>query len=84
MGGETSPEKLKKREEMVISMCICPECPSWVECGEKGGYCFETIGKSGGISEEKGCICLGCPVANKLGLDYMYYCTRGSAKEQES
>ncbi|AKB24994.1 hypothetical protein MSMTP_1525 [Methanosarcina sp. MTP4] len=72
MGGEISPEELKKREEMVISMCICPSCPSWVECGEKGGYCFETISKRGGISEENGCICLGFPVANKLRLDYMY------------
>ncbi|WP_440957072.1 DUF2769 domain-containing protein [Methanosarcina sp. Mfa9] len=53
-------------------MCICPSCPSWAECGEKGGCCFETIGKSGGISEENGCICLGFPVANKLRLDYMY------------
>lgn len=83
MGGEISPETLKKREEMIVSMCICPECPSWVECWEKGGYCFETIGKSEGIREENGCICLGCPVTNKLGLEYMYYCTRGSAKEQE-
>ena len=84
MGGEISPEELKKREEMVMAMCICPDCPSWVECGEKGGYCFETVGKSGCISKEDGCICLGCPVTSKLGLDYMYYCTRGSEKEQES
>ncbi|MCQ1537390.1 DUF2769 domain-containing protein [Methanosarcina sp. KYL-1] len=63
-------------------MCICPDCPSWVECGEKGGFCFETIEKSRCISEENGCICLGCPVAISFGFEYMYYCTKGSAKEQ--
>jgi hypothetical protein len=40
------------------------------------------IGKSGCITEEKGCICGGCPVTNKLGLKHAYYCTKGSEREQ--
>ncbi|MDD2438763.1 MAG: DUF2769 domain-containing protein [Methanosarcinaceae archaeon] len=83
MDTKMNSEWVKEQEEMVLSLCICQECPSWVECGEKGGYCFGTIGKSECIFEEKGCICLGCPVADKSGLEFMYYCTQGSAKEQE-
>ncbi|KKH97031.1 hypothetical protein EO95_06655 [Methanosarcina sp. 1.H.T.1A.1] len=72
---------IAEQEQMVTLMCICPDCPSWIECGEKGGFCFETIEKSRCINEEKGCICPSCPVANSMGLEYMYYCTRGSEKE---
>ena len=56
--------------------------PGWSE--EKGGFCFETIGKSKCISEENECICMACPVASRLGFEYTYYCTRDSAKEQEN
>lgn len=83
MDTEMSHKRVQKQEEMVLSLCICQECPSWVECGEKGGYCFGTIGESTCITEEKGCICSDCPVTNKSGLEFRYYCTRGSAKEQE-
>ncbi|MCD4821867.1 MAG: DUF2769 domain-containing protein [Methanococcoides sp.] len=40
------------------------------------------MGKSSCITEEKGCICGGCPVTEKLGLTHGYYCTCGSEKEQ--
>ncbi|MCK5661811.1 MAG: DUF2769 domain-containing protein, partial [Methanosarcinales archaeon] len=53
-----------------------------VTCGEKGAYCFPTIGKSKCITEENGCICGGCPVTEKMGLKHIYYCTKGSEKEQ--
>ncbi|MFU8766901.1 MAG: DUF2769 domain-containing protein [Candidatus Methanoperedens sp.] len=79
---EMSSEEMQKQKEMVLSMCTCPSCPTWVECGEKGGFCFPAIGKSGCISEEKGCICTGCPVYEKMELKNMYYCIRGSEKEQ--
>jgi len=67
--------------EMVQGMCICKDCPSWVECGEKGGYCHEMIGKSECITEKKGCVCPDCPVTKEMGLKYGYYCIDGSHKE---
>lgn len=78
MGNEEMEQKL----QMGISMCICPSCPSWVTCGEKGAYCFPTIGKSKCITEENGCICGACPVTEKMGLKHIYYCIKGSEKEQ--
>ena len=79
---EMSPEEMKKKKGMAVSMCICRNCPSWVECGEQGAFCFPTIGKSKCIKDEKGCICGGCPVTKEMGLKHGYYCTRGSEKEQ--
>jgi hypothetical protein len=72
-------------EEMiawVMENCICPECPSWIpEAAEKGegGYC--AVGMSECIVEEAGCVCPGCPVTLEKGLEWGYYCTRGSAAE---
>ncbi len=74
--------EMEEKKKMVLSMCVCGKCPSWVQCGEKGGFCFPTIVKSRCIKEEKGCICGGCPVTKKMGLKHGYYCTRGSEKEQ--
>jgi hypothetical protein len=77
-----TPEELEEKKQMVLSMCICAGCPSWIECGEEGGYCFSTIGKSTCITQEQGCICGQCPVTEKMGLTHGYYCTRGSEQEQ--
>jgi len=77
-----SPEEMEEKRRMVLDLCICRECPSWVECGEAGGFCFPTIGKSGCIEEENGCICPGCPVTTTMNLNHDYFCTRGSEKEQ--
>lgn len=72
-------------EEMiawVMENCICPQCPSWVpEAAEKGegGYC--AVGMSECIVDEAGCICPECPVTQEKGLEWGYYCTRGSATE---
>jgi len=71
---------MEEKKKMVLKLCVCSKCPSWVECGEKGGFCF--VGKSKCIKEEKGCICGSCPVTAKMGLKHGYYCTRGSEKEQ--
>ena len=30
---ELSPEELERQKRMVLEMCICGGCPSWVECG---------------------------------------------------
>ncbi|AKB78303.1 hypothetical protein MSHOH_1820 [Methanosarcina horonobensis HB-1 = JCM 15518] len=76
MEGTTHTLPITKQEEIVTQMCICPDCPSWIEGGERGGFCFETIPKSRYISEEKGCICSSCPVANRVGFSDSYYCTR--------
>ena len=67
-------------QEMALSLCVCRNCPSYIECKEKIGFCFS--GKSKCIAAESGCICGGCPVTNKMGLKHMYYCTKGSEKEQ--
>lgn len=79
---EMSPEEMEKKKEMVLSKCICNSCPSWVECGEKGGFCFPAIGKSNCIKEKKGCVCGGCPVYAEMNLQKEYYCIMGSEKEQ--
>ena len=66
----------------VLGMCICMTCPSWVNCGEKGGYCLAAIGKSVCIEEEKGCVCRRCQAFKRAGLNNISFCTRGSANEQ--
>lgn len=79
---ETGPEEMEQKKEMVLSLCLCRKCPSWIKCGESGEFCFQAIGKSSCMTEEKGCTCGACPVTERLGLMFVYYCTRGSAKEQ--
>lgn len=84
---ETIPEQMQEKKKMVMQMCICKECPSYKDCASEGGatelgFCFPTVGKSACISEEKGCICGGCPVTEKMGLKNVYFCTKGSEMEQ--
>jgi hypothetical protein len=63
--------------------CLCPTCPTFVDCSvEEDDRAFCTIGKSGCISEEKGCLCPTCPVAARLELKNRFYCTRGSENQQ--
>ncbi len=76
--------EMEKNMGWVIANCICRQCPSFVECGERAAYCFPLIGKSACIHEEKGCICLECSVYPKVGLKHVFYCTRGSRDEQEA
>ncbi|MBS3163530.1 DUF2769 domain-containing protein [Candidatus Woesearchaeota archaeon] len=61
--------------------CICPECPSFVECRQLA-FCFKKVGKSKCIKEEKGCLCPGCPVQAKMNFKHAYYCTRGCEEDQ--
>lgn len=61
-------------------MCICPQCPSYVECKDKA-FCLGK--KSNCIKKEKGCICGACPVFSELKLKHGYYCTRDSENKQE-
>ena len=38
---EAPPEMTQEeKEEYVFATCICKKCPSYVECGEKAGYCL--------------------------------------------
>ena len=62
--------------------CNCPACPSYVNCKEHA-FCFEQIGKSRCIKEEKGCLCPACPVQDKQKFKHVFYCIRGSEKQQE-
>lgn len=76
------PKKSKADDEAVYNLCLCPTCPSWEECGEKGGFCLESTGKSNCIMEERGCICSSCTVTKLKKWTHNYYCLRGSEKEQ--
>lgn len=79
---EKSQEDIEETIDTVLDKCICKECPSFTDCGERGGYCFPIMGKSNCITEEKGCICGKCPLYAQMGLKNMYYCIRGSEKDQ--
>jgi hypothetical protein len=82
-GEETTPSAPEmteeQKQEYVFANCICKKCPSYVECEERGGFCW--VGKSTCIKEKKGCICPECPVTAKLNLKWGYYCLNGSAKD---
>jgi len=64
------------------SACICPMCPTFVDCGEELGFCFMEAGASKCIRSELGCICPGCSVQEQMKFHHMFYCTRGSDKAQ--
>ncbi len=70
-------------KEKVLGLCLCPTCPSWAECGEKGGFCLSAIGKSGCINKRRGCICGGCQARKMLGFKNYYYCMDGPEKVQK-
>jgi hypothetical protein len=65
-----------------LSLCMCPGCPSWEECGEKGAYCVAGVPKSACIKEEKGCMCGGCGYHSLKGLKHYYFCIKGDEKAQ--
>lgn len=75
-------DEMEKNKAALVKACLCPSCPSWVQCGEAGGFCIPSIGKSKCIKEENGCLCPGCPVAQKFDLGSVFYCIKGSAKER--
>jgi len=64
----------------IEKMCLCPNCPSWIECKEHGAYCYPIVGKSKCINQAKGCICGACPTTKKYKLEKHYYCINGSEK----
>lgn len=68
-------------QSQIDSMCLCPGCPSFVECGKKS---FCVSGKSKCIIKKRGCLCPGCPVENRMGFKHSYYCTDGSEKSLQN
>ncbi|NLT37697.1 MAG: DUF2769 domain-containing protein [Methanomassiliicoccus sp.] len=78
-------EDRERAIEALRSECMCPGCPIYNKCAEEAGellYCF--LGRSQGCitSEDLGCVCLmDCPVANRAGLDNLFYCTKGTEAE---
>jgi len=80
-GGEALNEAVRSRREK----CDCPACPTYNSCaGDKEERVFCLAGKTDCIREEdmQGCICPSCRVQEELGLEKMYYCVYGNAKEQ--
>ncbi len=75
-----------EREELMAenrSDCICPNCPSYGEpSAEKREALFCCDGKSQSIGAVEDCLCSGCEVAEKMGLDHSRYCVNGNEREQ--
>jgi len=61
-------------DKKLQDQCICPMCPSYVNCGEPLAFCLAE--KSKCIRSENGCVCPGCPVYEQMGLNREYYCLR--------
>lgn len=75
-----SPGEREARISELTEICICGSCPTYDGTGETR-LLFCVTGKSGMIKEEKGCLCPGCPVQDKMALRWDYYCLKGSGKE---
>lgn len=78
---EAMIEDFQKKLPMVQEMCVCKNCPSWVNDETITGFCHPLVGKSKVITEEKGCICGSCPICKKMKMVNGYYCTRGAELE---
>jgi hypothetical protein len=68
-------------EKDLKEMCVCPNCPTYVDCGELV-FCLESSSKSKSIRIEKECLCPSCPVESLMGFRHGHYCTRGNEKIQ--
>ncbi|RMF90209.1 MAG: DUF2769 domain-containing protein [Methanobacteriota archaeon] len=77
-----SEEERANKIEEVKGVCknFCGNCPSYTGTGETD-YGFCATGKSSKITEEKGCLCPGCPITGAMSLRWQYYCTGGAARE---
>lgn len=83
---EILPSEMKKREDMVDSMCICKSCSSYkayVKETDFIGYCFPTHSKSKNLAEH-GCICGTCSVYEKMTFLTAYYCNRDIEMKQKA
>ncbi len=73
-----SKEEYEARQADVISKCLCPQCPTYVQSDEPVGYCFPLVGTSKVIHHEVECMCEKCPVYAEYELNHTFYCTRCS------
>ncbi len=65
------------------SDCICPTCPSYGEpSAEKSEALFCCEGKSQSIGVVVDCLCSGCEVAERMGMEHSRYCMSGNEREQ--
>ncbi len=80
-----SEGEMKARIEEGKKLCAeyCGVCPSYTGTGETE-LVFCATGKSDKITEEKGCICGGCPLQKNMNLRWDFYCTKGSGREQSA
>ncbi len=83
MSKMTEKERMKAVEDNK-GLCICPDCPTYNECAQKKGEVFYCgLGRSPAcVTKEEGCICPACPITEKMGLTNLYFCTRGTEREQ--
>jgi len=65
-------------------LCLCPRCPSFVDCKEEIAFCLAGTGTSACIQKERGCLCPGCPILEREGFSHVYYCIRGSENDQRT
>lgn len=72
-------EELREKMER---LCVCQQCPSYVDCHEEVTFCLAESGRSKCIKDRKGCLCGGCAVAKQMKFDHGYYCVFGSEKDQ--
>lgn len=80
-----SDEDKKKDMMEKRKMCQCQGCPTHNECAAAKGelvYCSPMVEKSSCELTTSGCMCPSCPVQEKMGLLYSYYCELGSEKTQ--
>ncbi len=65
-----------------VGLCLCRMCPTYLDCNEMIAFCLGTTGTSACIKKEKGCLCPGCPVEEQEGFTHVYYCIRGTERDQ--
>lgn len=64
-------------------ICLCPGCPTFVDCAEQVAFCLSGTGSTSDcILAEHGCICNGCPVHVQQTFQGGYYCTQGAEDVQ--
>lgn len=82
----TAPRPVGIDRDRLRQTCICPECPTYTPCAgsaQERLYCV--LGRSPRcITEDLGCICPTCPVAEGLGLVHLTFCLEGAEAEQSS
>jgi hypothetical protein len=84
MMSQMTEEERKKVTKNDKALCVCPNCPTYNECAqEKGELLYCILGRSPTcITEELGCICPACPIAEKMALAHEYFCINGTEKQQ--